>query len=254
MNGFIILGGNMKASDKLKSQIDLKEKQIEQIRNVIAERDGLLEYKDNQESFGQSALTGKEKYFNYRIYFLRDEKISKSEFENKKAELDKLHEKNYESVKQLNSEIILLKGALERALFEEASKITPKNKNSTSRDFETELHDIITIVSSWENIEGSYTQSKLAAKMNRPRYYLTRLFKKTFTYYNHESTFKEHLIYLVRNGIDSVRRSESKNRDEKLSRLQHFLRCLTNDIESIGLTVPDRKGSSKIKGKIKRQY
>jgi len=153
----------MKASDKLKSQIDLKEKQIEQIRNVIAERDGLLEYKDNQESFGQSALTGKEKYFNYRIYFLRDEKISKSEFENKKAELDKLHEKNYESVKQLNSEIILLKGALERALFEEASKITPKNKNSTSRDFETELHDIITIVSSWENIEGSYTQSKLAA-------------------------------------------------------------------------------------------
>jgi len=51
----------MKASDKLKSQIDLKEKQIEQIRNDIAERDGLLKFKDNPESFGKSALTGKEK-------------------------------------------------------------------------------------------------------------------------------------------------------------------------------------------------
>jgi len=244
----------MKASDKLKSQIDLKEKQIEQIRNDIAERDGLLKFKDNPESFGKSALTGKERYFNYRTYYLRDEEISKSEFEMNKAELDKLHEKNYESVKQLNSEIILLKGALERALFEEASKITVKSKNQTSRDFETELHYIIKIVSNWKNIEGNYSQSKLAAKMNRGRWYITRLFDKKFTYYEREKTFKQHLIDLVINAIEKARESKNINRDVAISRLKHFLRCLTRDVESVGEVVSVRKVSSKIKGKIKRQY
>lgn len=244
----------MKASDKLKSEIELREKQIAEIQNEIAERNKLLKIESSKQFIGISIVTGKEKHSISRKYYLQGKEISKSEFDKSEIELNELHKTDHEAIKLLTNKIEMLKGALERALCEEASKVTVKSKDKTSRVFETELGDIIRIVSNWKNIEGNYTQSKLAAKMNKGRYYITRLFKKTFTYYDHETTFKEHLICLVRNGIDSVRRSESKNRDEKQSRLQHFLRCLTNDIESIGLTVPDRKGSSKIKGKIKRQY
>lgn len=244
----------MKASDKFKTEIHLKEEQIAQIKSNIDERNTLLSFKDQKGFFGFSQLTGKERFSISRKYYLQGKEISKSEFDKSEIELNELHKTDYETIKLLTNEIEIYKAALERALFEELNKSTGKNKGKTSRSFERELHDIITIVTTWKNIEGNYSQSKLAAKMNKNRSYITRLFAYRFTYRGIERTFKQHLIECVQAGIESARESKYGNKDEAISRLNYFHDCLVQNRAAVGLEYSDRKGSSKLKGKIKKQY
>lgn len=246
----------MKASDKFKSEIRLREEQIVKIKSDIDERNTLLSFKDQKGFFGFSQLTGKERFSISRKYYLYGKEIPKSEFDKCRDEFNKLHETDYETRKKLTGEIKTLNGALERALVEEANKITAKGKNKNSRSYEFELHYIIKIVSNWKNIEmdGNYSQSKLAAKMGKGRWYITRLFKQKFTYYENERTFKQHLIALVKNAIEKAKDPNYYNKIEVIVRLEYFLKCLTRDAESISFTIPHRGSNAKIKDKIKRQY
>lgn len=159
----------------------------------------------------------------YKTFVCKDENIRKE----KSLEFRELESK----IAELKEKVFRYDELIHESMGNDILGIKPeKNKNNTSpvlsKSIEEKILYIVKIVSNWKNIEGNYSQNKLATKMNMNKSTLSRFLDKKITIDGEIKTVKRVLIKKV---SDGMKQAEGRDNYEFLGRLKHFHECLTTE-------------------------
>jgi hypothetical protein len=135
---------------------------------------------------------------------------------------------------EVEAELMIIEEAIHRIkvneLIEVAPPINKLIKYTDPKSVENRIYNIIATVTHWINIEGNYSQNKLAKKINLDKSTFSRFLDKTIHRDEKKITARSLLIKKVRESLEVLDEKEkTKEVVERKARLNYFYECLVNE-------------------------